>query len=307
MEKRIILVVGATGAQGGSVAYALLKQGVYDVRIMTRDTSSAKAIALERAGAEVVYGDLDKIETLSEAMQDCYGVFGITNFWEHFGKEFFQGRNLLDAAKAAKISHLVLHTLPDYQKLSGGKFPTPHCDLKAALQRYAISLCLPATFIHTAFYYENFIHFFPLKPMPDGAYHFGFPQGDTRLAMVSVEDVGGIVAKVFLYPKEYIGRVVGAVGAHDTCAAYAEIMTRVLGEKVVYDYIPYEQYAALNFPGADELANMFETQRLFIKDRTIDLIESYGLNPAMQTFESWVLNHRTQLLALMREAVGVAV
>ncbi len=77
MSKPIILVTGATGAQGGSVAYALLNSGQYAVRAFTRNASSAKAIALAEAGAEVVVGNMDELESLKSAMKGCYGVFGV--------------------------------------------------------------------------------------------------------------------------------------------------------------------------------------------------------------------------------------
>jgi uncharacterized protein YbjT (DUF2867 family) len=287
-QQKTILVTGATGAQGGSVARALLAANKFEVRILTRNPASAQAIALKKLGAEIITGDMDHIETLRSAMKDCYGVFGLTNFWEHFEKEVQQGKNLIDAVNEMGIRHFVLHTLPDYNKLSNGKYPTAHCDNKAALQEYTKGLGIAATFIQAAYYYENFFSFFPLQHAGDGSYYFGFPQGDTKLAMISVEDIGGIVAGIFDHPLEYIGRTVGAVGADDTCASYAAIFSRVLGKTVRYNSIPRDIYAGLGFEGAEELANMFEVQRLHIPNRQLDLIESYALNPAIQPFENWV-------------------
>ena len=290
-QKKIILVTGATGAQGGGVARALLAEKKFAVRILTRNGTSKKALALQAEGAEIAEGDLDNIESLKAAMKDCYGVFGVTNFWEHFEKEYQQGINLINAVHEQGIQHFVLHTLPDYSKLSNGKYPTPHCDMKAALQEYTKRKGIPATFVHVAFYYENFLNFFPLQPVNDGSYSFGFPQGNTKLAMVGIQDLGGIIAAVFRFPVEYIGRTIGAVGADDNCNEYAAIMSKVLGRQVRYHYIPRDVYAGLGFPGAEELANMFEVQRLYISNRQLDLIESYGLNPNMQTFESWLKQH----------------
>ena len=47
-------------------------------------------------------------------------------------------------------------------------------------------------------------------------------------------------------------------------------------------------YAGLSFAATEELANMFELQQLYIPNRQLDLIESYGLNPQMQLFKSWL-------------------
>ena len=287
-QKKIILVTGATGAQGGSVAKALLAENKFAVRILTRNAGSKNALALQAAGAEIAEGNLDNIESLKAAMKDCYGVFGVTNFWEHFDKEYGQGKNLIDAVYQSGIKHFVFHALPDYNKLSNGKYSVQHCDMKAALQRYTQSLGIPATFVHIAFYYENFFNFFPLQPAEGGTYYFGFPQGDTKLAMVSVEDIGGVVSSIFKFPVEYIGRTVGVVGAHNNCSEYEAIMSGLLGRTIRYNYVPRDEYAAYGFPGAEEVANMFEVQRLYIPNRQLDLIESYVLNANMQSFESWL-------------------
>jgi uncharacterized protein YbjT (DUF2867 family) len=293
-NKPIILVTGATGAQGGSVARSLLSAGQFAVRILTRNASSPKAAELQQAGAEVVEGDMDNKDSLIKAMQGCYGVFGVTNFWEHYEKEYQQGKNLIEAVKESNISHFVLHTLPDYKALSQGKYAVPHCDIKAELERYCRQLGLKATFVQIAFYYENFLNFFPLQDAGNGTWTFGFPQGDTPLAMAAAEDMGPVVRMIFEHPEAYMNRVVGVVGAHDTCTAYAETMSRVLGKNIAYRYIPRDEYVTYGFPGAEEIANMFEVQRLHIPDRGIDLIESYGLYPAMQTFAQWLERNKTK-------------
>jgi uncharacterized protein YbjT (DUF2867 family) len=290
-QKSMILVTGATGAQGGSVVRALLNENKFAIRCLTRNAASEKALALKALGAEIVEGSMDDVESLTAAMQGCYGVFGVTNFWEHFENEYIHGKNLVDAVNRSGIQHFVFSTLPHYHKLSNGVLSVPHCDLKAALEQYARNLNLPATFVHVAFYYENFLDFFPPQLGADGVYHFGFPQGDTKLAMVSVEDVGGVVVAIFNHPQEYIGRRVGIVGEDRTCAEYAATMSRILNHTISYRHIPRETYAAYGFPGAEELANMFDVQRQYIPERLLHLIESYGLNPAMHTFESWLKKH----------------
>lgn len=295
MNKQTILVTGATGAQGGSVAKALLAQDQFNVRMLTRNASSAKAKQLQQMGAEVVEGDLDNKQSLLDAMKDCYGVFGVTNFWEHFQNEYQQGINLIDAVKASGIQHFVYSSLPSYRKLSMGKYAVPHCDIKADLEQYARSLEIPSTFVHVAFYYENFLTFFPLQDDGNSNLFFGFPQGDTKLAAVSVEDCGAVVAGIFNHPKEYVGRKVGIGGDDKSCAEYAAILSRELGRRVYFRHINRDTYAAMDFPGAEELANMFEVQRLHISNRLLHLIESNALNPAMQSFEQWVRMNKAAL------------
>ena len=88
-EKKIIAVVGATGAQGGGVVRAILSDagGGFAVRALTRDVSSAKATELARMGAEVVAGDVDDPESLKRAFAGAYGAFCVTFFWAHFSPE----------------------------------------------------------------------------------------------------------------------------------------------------------------------------------------------------------------------------
>src|SRR5512145_2065640 len=119
-DKRIIAIVGATGAQGGSLARAILadKSGQFAVRAITRNPDGDKAKALKKAGAEVVRADLDDEGSLKKAFTGAYGAFCITNFWEHFSpeKEIAQAGNMARAAKAAGVQHVIWSTLEDTRK-----------------------------------------------------------------------------------------------------------------------------------------------------------------------------------------------
>lgn len=291
-NKRTILVTGATGAQGGSVARYLLDRGKFAVRALTRHPDSEAAHALQQAGAEIVQGDFSDRRSIQEALKGCYGAFGVTNFWEHFDKELELGRNLVDAVADAGLTHFVFSTLPYTRQISSGKIEVPHFDLKAQLEEHARDLKVNATYVHCAFYFENFLTFFPPQRQDDGTYAFGFPQGDVPLAGVSIEDLGSIVAPIFEHPDEYLGEVVGVVGDDLTGDQYAEQMTRILGTKVVYHHVRRDVFAAYGFPGAEDLASMFEFNRLFILNRRADLEACRKINPKMQTFETWLKTHK---------------
>lgn len=305
--KPLILVTGATGAQGGSVARTLLRENKFRVRILTRNTGSQKAKILEQAGAEVAEGNMNDISSLKKAMNGVYGVFGVTNYWEHYEKEFDLGKNLIDAAKESGIAHLVMHSLPDYNKLSNGKYSVPHYDIKAQLEEYARSLEMPASFIQLGFFYENFLNFFPLQKDNSGGYYFGFPQGATKLAAISTEDTGPAVSFLFNHPDESLGKTVMVTGADKTCDEYAAIMAKVLGKNIYYTYVPYNVYAAYNFPGAAELAAMFEVQRLYIPNRQKDIEESLRINPAMLSFEAWVERNKTKFTSYFNSQIEAMV
>ena len=293
-DRRTILVTGATGAQGGGVARHLLRGGQFRVRCLTRNPNSAKATALAKSGAEVVKGDLADRQSVETVLAGCHGCFGITNFWEHFMGERQHGRNLVEAVKSAGVEHFVFSTLPSAKEITKGAIEVPHLDIKADVEKYARELRLGATFVNVAFYFENFLTYFPPQRQADGTLAFGFPQGDTPLAGVAVEDLGGVVTAILGRPGEFRDRTVGIVGDDLPGKKYAEIMSRVLGQKVVYKYIPRETYASFGFPGAQELADMFEFNRLYIPERRADMAESRALYPGMQSFEEWMTANKQQ-------------
>lgn len=287
-----ILVTGATGAQGGGVVRHLLARGTFAVRALTRNPDSPKARALAAQGVEVVAGDLGDAASLPPALAGCHGVFGVTSFWEHFDGEYEHGKNLVDAVAAAGVEHFVFSTLPHVKAITGGLLDVPHFDIKGRLEEMTVALGIPATFVHVAFYYENFLYFLPPKKQEDGSYAFGFPQGDAALSAVSAEDVGGVVAVIFERRDDFLGRTVGIVGTHQPAADYAAAMSRALGVTVRYDHIPRETFAAFGFPGADDLANMFEFYRTRPPYDTRNLDETRSLFAGVQGFDTWLERRR---------------
>lgn len=306
MSKKTVLVTGATGLQGGSVARHLLGSGYYNVRCLTRNTNSEKARALRAAGAQLAAGDLADRASLTSAMTGCDAVFAVTNWWEGLdsAKEVAHGRNLVDAAVETRIAQFLFSTLPGAKTISGGKIPVAHLDTKEVIEQYARSQGLNGVYFNVAFYFENFISFQMLQSQPDGTLAFGFPQGDVPLAGVGIEDLGGVVKAVLERWDEFQGKVVGVVGDDKPCSEYAEVMTRVLGRKTVYQHIPRDAYAKFPFPGAEDLAAMFEFNRLYIPNRKADVELCRRLYPAMRDFESWLKANRAMFQPLLRSAVA---
>jgi uncharacterized protein YbjT (DUF2867 family) len=298
-SKKIILVFGATGAQGGSVARNLLSRGQYAVRAFTRKSDSPAAQSLAAAGAEIVEGNLDDKASIRAALNGVYGVYGVTNFWEHFDNEAEQGRNMIRAIAGSDVEHLVYSSLPPIAKATGGMLRSPHFDIKAEHEDLIRTLAIPATFVHVPFYYENFLYFFPPRPAGDGSYQFGFPQGERPLAAISVQDVGRLVAPMFEQPAQYIGKVVKLAGDELPAADYAAMMSRATGADVRYSHVPRETFAALGFPGAEDLADMFEYYRLHIPSRLRDIDTCRAIAPEVQSFETWVTANAGQLSGVL--------
>src|SRR6202171_6440449 len=196
IAKKVIAVVGATGAQGGGLVRAILndKNGSFTARAITRNVDSDKAKALADAGAEVVVADLDDVKSLRKAFEGAHGAFCVTNFWEHFKpeKEISQARNMAQAAKDAGVKHVIWSTLEDTRQsipLSDDRMPTlmgkykvPHFDGKGEANAVFTQLGVPTTFLLTSFYWDNFIHFgMGPKKGADGKLAITFPLGDKKL------------------------------------------------------------------------------------------------------------------------------
>lgn len=261
-DKKLILVFGATGAQGGSVVDFLLKDGKYKVRGVTRNVNSEKAKALAAKGVEVVTGDVGDSDptNLKKAFKDVYGVFAVTNFWDpsSMGKEVEQGTRLADLAKEAGVKHYVWSTLPNVQKISNGKYHVPHFTDKAVVDEHIEKIGLNYTFVAAAFYYQNFASFFPPRKADDGSFVFTLPLKPERLhAAYDVTDTGGIVVEVFNNPEKYAKKWIPMAGNNEIPSDYFKAMEEVTGKKVVFNAITTEQFAAFGFPGAEEMAQMF--------------------------------------------------
>jgi uncharacterized protein YbjT (DUF2867 family) len=294
-----ILVVGGTGAQGGSVARHLLAEGRYRVRCLTRRLDSVAAVALADAGAEVVEGDLADRDSLDAALAGCEAAFGVTNYFEHFDAEYELGARFLNAVQDSAVEHLVFSTLPNAMELSAGKLQVPHFENKARIEALVRRKEIFATFVHVAFYFENFLYNCPPRRQEDGSYAFGFPLGDSKLPAVSVGDVGGVVASILRQPHAYQGKSVRVIGDQRPAAEYAAIIGALTGRNVRYQHIPHEVFSRLPIPGAAGLADMFELYRSHVRPDGQDLAECLRLHPGILSFEGWAREHRTELLAAM--------
>jgi len=81
-DNKIIAGAGATGAQGGGLARAILSNpgSGFAVRALTRDVNSPNAEALAKLGAEVMGADIDDLESLKEVFKGAYGAYRVTIF-----------------------------------------------------------------------------------------------------------------------------------------------------------------------------------------------------------------------------------
>jgi uncharacterized protein YbjT (DUF2867 family) len=288
-DKKVIAVIGATGAQGGGLCRAILKDagGGYRVRALTRSAGSDKANELKKLGAEVVEVDIDDVESLKRAFRGVHGAFCVTFFWEHFSpeKELAEAKNMADAAK---------HRMPTLME----KYKVPHFDAKGEANRLFSERGLPTTFLLTSFYWENLIYFgMGPKRGEDGNLYITLPMGDKKLPGIASEDIGKCAYAIFRNGREFIGKTVGIAGGHLTGGQMAAALTKALGQEVRYNAVAPETYRSFGFPGADDLGNMFQFNRdfesVFCGARSLEF--SRALNLSMKTFEAWLAENGTRI------------
>jgi uncharacterized protein YbjT (DUF2867 family) len=311
-DKKIIAVLGATGAQGGGLVRAIMndKGGPFTARALTRDVNSAKAKVLAALGAELVTANVDDLESMKRAFAGAHGAFCVTFFWDHFSpeKEIAEARAMAQAAKHAGVAHVIWSTLEDTRKwvpLSDNRMPTlqgkykvPHFDGKGEANAAFTEAGVPTTFLLASFYWENMIYFGSgPKKGPDGKLAITFPMGDQKLAGIAAEDIGKCAYGIFKKGRELIGKTIGIAGEQLTCAQMAAALTRALGREVRYHDVPPEVFRGFGFPGADDVGNMFQFYRDFAKvvntARSPDVARS--LNPTLQTFDAWLAENKGRI------------
>ncbi|GAA0292303.1 NmrA/HSCARG family protein [Kineococcus aurantiacus] len=325
-DQRLITVIGATGTQGGAVARALLADGTFAVRAVTRDATSAKAQALTELGAEVVEASLNDQDSLYKAFDGAHGAFLVTPFWEHRSpaRELAEVRNLIGAAQAAQLQHVVWSTLEDTRQAipaddermpfireeqgqtqdqdhAGGRveeYRVPHFDVKggAADALFAAS-GLPVTYLLMSFYWDQLLG--DLKPQrdDDGTLALHLPVGDAPVAGIASDDIGQVVLHVLQRPGASTGVTVPAVSDILTGEQMAAAFTAVLGEPVAYRPLTPAQFRGFGFPGAEELGNMFQYYADFpdAYNGRRDLELAHTVNPHWSNLTGFLTAHRDQL------------
>lgn len=311
-EKKVIVVLGATGAQGNGLVRSIMADasGEFTARALTRNVNSEKSKALAELGAEVVQADIDNYETLKAAFKDAYGVFAVTFFWEHFSadKEIEEAGLIAKAATETGIKHVIWSTLEDTRKwiplednrmpTLSGKYKVPHFDGKGEADNIFVEQGLPVTLLITSGYWENLIYFGwgPARGQ-DGKLSLILPMGTKKLPGIGVEDIGKSAYEIFKRGDEFIGKKVGIAGGHLTGKEMAEKLSKAIGEEVTYNPLSFDAYRALGFPGADDVGNMFQFkhdfEEYFCGARNLEFSKS--LNPSLKSFDEWLKENAAKI------------
>ncbi|KAH9213893.1 hypothetical protein DL95DRAFT_301516 [Leptodontidium sp. 2 PMI_412] len=264
---RIITVFGATGTQGGSVIRSLLSHPVlskqFKIRGVTRDVSKPAAVALVKQGVEV--GDLSSPTSVDAAIDGSHTVFLVTNFWETMDvkQEIAQGRNVADAAKKAKISHLIFSSLPSVSKASNGALTNvAHFDGKAEIEEYMRSTGVPSTFFLAGYYMSNYTQLF--NKLEDGSYLLAYPVGpDTKFPLLdAAADTGKFIGAIVRNREKLLGESVLGATAYYTPRQIVEEFSTVIGKKANFVQVTESQYTSVLPP---MLATSLLESNLFIE------------------------------------------
>jgi uncharacterized protein YbjT (DUF2867 family) len=312
MNRKTITVFGATGAQGGGLARALLadKHRRFAVRAVTRRPESPAAVALAALGADIAAADLDDPASVTRSMQGAWGAFCVTNYWEHFSpaRELAQARAMAQGAAAAGVRHVVWSTLEDTRRFVApdgrrmpvllGGYNVPHFDAKGESDAAFRAAGVPCTFLRTSFYWDNLIHLgMGPRANAQGELELVLPLGGAALPGIAASDIGGCAFGIFSEHDGWLGRTVGVAGEHVDGASMASQLAQALLRPVTYRPIDFDAYRALGFPGADDLGNMFQFkvdyEAAFRDARSVDT--SRHLHPGLHSFASWLAAHHASI------------
>src|SRR5437879_12958486 len=230
-ETKTILVAGATGQQGGTVARSLLKRG-HRVIGLTRSASKLKGLAA--AGIEGVQGDLTQRASLTPVVRNVDGFFIVTtpfgpDFSVHPEWEVQQGTTAIDAAKAASVGHVVLTSVASADRNTG----IPHFESKAKVEQYLWASRVPHTITRPVAFMDNYASPWMISSLQRGIMEVPLPPA-TRQQLVAAKDVGEIAARAFDDPKAAIGKTVELAVEEWAFGARPGPLRKQLGHQLPY-------------------------------------------------------------------------
>jgi uncharacterized protein YbjT (DUF2867 family) len=274
-NQRKILVTGATGQQGGSLARLLL-QKKHKVYALTRNTQSSAAQDLRNKGANVVKGDLDDSDSLERAAKDVDSIFLMgTPFEDGTEGETRRGKLMADIAKENKVEHLVYSSVANADKNTG----IPHFESKYKVEQHIKNLGIPYTIIGPTFFMENL-----LGP--------GLEQGQLALPLSpssilqqsALENIAEFSALVLERGKPFLGKRIDTASDEVTGEQAAKILSNELGQRIRYVHVPLEQIYQAN----EDMARMYEWYERV--GTGIDIISLHHEYPEVNwlTFTDWV-------------------
>jgi len=279
MTPRKILVTGATGQQGGSLARLLLekKHKVYAFT-RSRDAQPSAVQDLVNKGAKIVKGDLNDPDSVRHAVKEIDSIFLMgTPFEDGTEGEIRRGKLMADIAKENKVEHLVYSSVVGANKNTG----IPHFESKYKVEQHIKNLGIPYTIIGPTFFMENLLY--QRQGLQQG--QFTLPLSpSTILQQIPVQNIAEFLALVIESPEHYLGKRIDIASDEVTAQQASEILSNLLENKIKYTPIP-----AAN----EDLGRMFEWYEKVGTD--IDIKSLHKKYPSVNwlTFKDWAASKLT--------------
>lgn len=239
MDKKNVVICGATGSQGGAVLRHAFKRSNWDISAFSRNPDSEQAKALKEKGVTIKKADLEDRKSLIEAFKDADFVFGVTQPWSpdyrkcYPEREVEQGENIVEACMENGVKHLVMSSAAHMEE---GRTGIPHVDSKLDVEDYTQDSGISYTFLRPAQFMDNVgASFFPVKK---GSIR-GFVNGDVRVPYVATNDIGAFAALVMDDPERFKEWGLDLVGDFISGNELCETMSRIRqGERFKYKSVP---------------------------------------------------------------------
>ncbi|KAJ6458971.1 hypothetical protein C8R45DRAFT_879890 [Mycena sanguinolenta] len=291
---RVVSVFMATGLQGGAVVDALLKDGTFVPRAITRDPDSEASKKLKARGIEVVKADAVDKASLVAALRGSEAVFAVTmpvlSKTEEGKREVDQGKNMVDAAKEAGVKFYIWSSLPSLSKMTGGKYKNAvQCEDKQIIHDYLKSSGLPHATLILPGFFENLWNFGTMKKTATG-YTIAAPS----LNATSVQDFVWVARDVpaaslallknYADPaKQVDGKTYSVVSARISYGKLAELTAKALGVEVTYTTGP-----PMGLLPVDEMWDALEEFGWFTADTQVPHPDLVALGAKFSTVEDFL-------------------
>ncbi|MFI9327064.1 NmrA family NAD(P)-binding protein [Kitasatospora sp. NPDC052868] len=274
-----VAVTGATGAQGGATARALLRLGL-PVRALTRDPAGPAAAALRALGAEVVRADFDDPASLAAALDGAGALFAMsTPFGSDLDAEVRQGEALLDAAASAGgVRHIVLTSATNADRSTG----IPHFESKWRLERHLAALDVPWTVIGPGAFMENYANGWTLRSLREGVLHLPMP-ADRPMPLIAAADIGAFAALALSRPEEFAGRRIDIASQWRTPEQIAAAISAASGRDIRFEEVPLAVAAGYS----EDLAAMFRYFQETGLEVDVDALHARYPETGWHTVEAW--------------------
>jgi uncharacterized protein YbjT (DUF2867 family) len=292
-SKHPILVFGATGRQGGSVAKALLKAG-WSVRALVQDSSKVASVQLRNAGIELVQGSFEEANVIRSAMKGAYGVFSVLPANLAAEDEIRHGISIADIAAETGINHFVYSSGASVgNELTG----VPRFDAKSRIEAHVRQLDMTITIIRPTIFMEMLV-----RP------GFGLDEGRLvslirphhSIQLISVEDIGRFVAAMFSNKSRFGGATLKIASDRLTGHELEGALSEAAGRPITYERLPEDVLAA----NAD-LAHMAKSLESGPLAELIDLELMREINPELVKFVPWLAgNGRRSLDVALHASVS---